>query len=208
MDDQASGLRELVRDVRHEAQRRENIVRERVVSTGPSRVAIVAATPEAYAKKFGTLLSEQAEACGVAVASSDSPAPEADWLADDLGVGYDPRCDESWQRASVVVLVTTPDPEAVLAAYAALKSAHAMVPLPAVELVVWNANDSSHAELIYESLRSTCELFLPVDFIGCTNIRPDECSNSIAGLVDRLMAQLPTSTTRNRQLNPLATQEA
>src|SRR5690606_16685917 len=118
-----SGLRELVRDVRHEAQRRENIVRERVVSTGPPRVAIVAAAPEACVTKLAAFLSEQAAACGVVVASSDSPVADADWLADDLGVGYDPQRAESWQRASVVVLATTPDPQSVLAAYATLKSA-------------------------------------------------------------------------------------
>lgn len=207
MVDQASGLRELVRDVRHEAKRRENIVRERVVSTGPPRVAIVAATPEVCATKLAALLNEQAAACGDVVASSNSPVPDADWLTDDLGVGYDPHRAESWQRASVVVLATTPDPDSVLAAYATLKSAHTAVPLPVVELVVWEASDPTQAALVYESLRSTCELFLPVDFAGCTSLSPLGCSSSVAGLVDRLRAQLP-SLQRNQQLNPLATQEA
>lgn len=208
MVDQASGLRELVRDVRHEAQRRENMVRERVVSTGPPRVAIVAATPHVPAKNLAALLREQAAACGAVVGGWDSPASDADWLVDDLGVGYAPQSTESWQQASVVVLTTTPDPESVLAAYATLKAAHAAAPLPPVELVVWEPADASQADLVYESLRSTCELFLPIDFAGCTSLSPTGSSRCVAGLVERLMAQLPSSIHPSQPVNPLVTHEA
>lgn len=177
MDNQADKLRELVRAVRHAA----------AVNTGPLTMAIYTADDGELAFKFEACLASACRERGIATNASS-----ADWQLVQLAGAFDVSDQESWQRASVLIVVTYGDDQSIVDCYRGLKVAADHTPLPPLEVIVV-ADDLDEGRVACERLAATCKRFLHCSMAGttCCEDNDDLLVASIQPLVNRLMGMAP-----------------
>ncbi|MGI9456558.1 MAG: MinD/ParA family ATP-binding protein [Aeoliella sp.] len=190
MDLQAGRLRQLVRQVRRAA----------IVATGPSVLSIVGANSSLDLDGVVHQLQVTAEERGVRVSSKLDSHDQTDWQLSDAGVGFKPDDISTWQRATVVLMVTTTDEQAVLDTYTALKLAARETPLPAIEFLVQDVPHGESSRHVYDRLRDTLERFLDCRPAGLTVISDSDAGQGMDQLIDRLLLLAPAAS-----CSPLAT---
>jgi flagellar biosynthesis protein FlhG len=90
---------------------------------------------------------------------SASLAPPSAWLLFDAGDAFGSWSAELAQTVGRVLLVTTPEPLSVLAAYAALKHLHRVAPRAAVAMVVNRCEAAARAEAVHRCVLGAAERF-------------------------------------------------
>jgi flagellar biosynthesis protein FlhG len=93
---------------------------------------------------------------------------ESDFLIIDTAAGIAHNVTSVLHAASAVIIVTTPDPTAVVDAYATLKVLHRESPAKPVWLVVNDVVGIGDAEQTFQQIRSAAERFLqhPLELLG------------------------------------------
>jgi len=90
----------------------------------------------------------------------ESLVGDVDYIVLDAGPGQSSWAQRLWQRARVVALVTTPDDDAVLDAYASLKLAFADGSQMTCRLVVNQAESDAAAASTHRRIHNSCQRFL------------------------------------------------
>ena len=189
MDDQAHQLRQLVQAFRQAAE----------VSTGPPLLLVATAAGDEQVTQFADRLIQAAAVRGVAIAATASsvnqPAP-CDWQLSLLAGEYQIADAESWQRASLCILITASDDESIVGSYKLLKQASLATPLPSTELVVVSGGHAIRAEAALERFQQTCENFLSLTVTHATAIDTidDFGALHVEMLVERLAMLAPLSS--------------
>ncbi len=94
-------------------------------------------------------------------------ATRADLVVLDGGNGLHPFTRRLWQTCSELVLVTSPDTNAVLDTYAALKVAMDPARRPRIHLLVNLCASQDEATQIHDRIRRSCQRFLGFDLPDC-----------------------------------------
>jgi len=121
------------------------------------------------------------------IADLRSLGPHADVALLDVGSACDAVAHRFWQAADEVLLVTTPDPVAVLDAYAAVKTFWAGAGKTPVASLVNQSNDEAEAAEVHERLRQACRRFLGADLAQAGTAPADNalarvCATAVAAL--------------------------
>jgi flagellar biosynthesis protein FlhG len=105
---------------------------------------------------------------------------ESDFLIIDTPAGIAHNVTTVLDAASAVIIVTTPDPTAVVDAYATLKVLHRAHPTKAVWLIVNDVVGVGDAEQIFNQIRSAAQRFLqhPLEHLGSIP-RDEELSEAV-----------------------------
>lgn len=180
-----------------------------VLLRGPAGVQLV---PGVWA------LGEPPDASAPAVArlltQINSLAPHADVVVLDAGSSITRAARGFWQAADEVVLVATPDPVAVMDAYAAVKVLLAGQSLDGVQLLVNQATDASVADDVFARLTRATHRFLGHSLAGVVRLPAlsrdraglfvrDEPAGEAAAAIERLaalVAEPRRAAERNRAL--------
>jgi flagellar biosynthesis protein FlhG len=128
------------------------------------------------------------------IAELRNMGPHADVALLDVGSACDSVAHRFWQAADEVLLVTTPDPVAVLDAYAAAKTFWAGSGTTQVASLVNQANDDEAAE-VHERLRQACRRFLGVELTQAGTAPADSAlahvsASGMAGLNSQTRCEL------------------
>jgi flagellar biosynthesis protein FlhG len=108
------------------------------------------------------------------IADLERMGPHADVALVDVGSACDAVAHRFWQAADEVLLVTTPDPVAVLDTYAAVKSYWATGGATQIASVVNQVSDGAEAAEVHERLRQACRRFLAADLSQAGSVPADK----------------------------------
>ncbi|MBX7167693.1 MAG: P-loop NTPase [Pirellulales bacterium] len=124
----------------------------------------------------------------------------ADFIVLDVGAAMTRPARRLWQAADRVLLTTTPDPVAVMDAYAAIKVLMAGHALSSIRLLVNQATDPLMAADVHERLSRACRRFLgepvalaghlPAINRGAALFTRDDASGVAAMALDRITQEL------------------
>ncbi len=202
MDQQATRLRQLVRQVRQAA----------IASTGPPLFALVASNKSIDLSAIHQSIRRTATAQGIRVGGAIDRLEEGDrqleidWQFVDAGVGYSEDQRSTWEQASAVLVVTTTEDQAILAAYTTLKLASQQTPLPVIEFLLQDNAIGQEGAIseptlqAYDRLTNTCERFLGCRPAALTVVSPRDSRHGFQELVDRWIAIAPAGETLSRPL--------
>lgn len=98
----------------------------------------------------------------------------ADIVLIDVGSGSHDVVRRFWQAANNVVMVTTPDPVAVMDCYATIKSMLSGENSDALRLIVNRVASTAVAEDVYQRIQQSCRRFMGVslNYLGCAVDQP------------------------------------
>ncbi|MFO0904562.1 MAG: P-loop NTPase [Pirellulales bacterium] len=143
----------------------------------------------------------------------------AEWVLLDAGCGAPDVVRRFWQAADDVLMVTTPEPNAVLEAYAAFKTLLVDSVRPRLRLVVNQAADGAAAQDVHQRIDQSCRRFLgrevrlaghlPVDALvadAARRQRPvlmahanSNAAQAVVQLASRLLAENPDASGREER---------
>lgn len=138
------------------------------IRLGPAGIQILpGASPLGRATQWTTASQERF------IADLRSLGMHADVALLDVGSACDAVSHRFWQAADEVLLVTTPDPVAVLDAYAAVKSFWTGGGMTPVASLVNQATDDAEATSVHERLRQACRRFLGAELAEAGTVPAD-----------------------------------
>lgn len=142
---------------------------QEVLQPGPAGIGVVAgkSMPSRHHR-------DVASAAAQLVARLARLGPRADFIVLDAGCGTGAPVRRLWQVARLVLLVTTPDPQSVMDAYAAIKFVTSDISDPVLCAVV-NRSDHDAAE-IHRRIQQTCQQFLHLRIGRGPSIPADRCA--------------------------------
>jgi flagellar biosynthesis protein FlhG len=145
---------------------------------GPGKLQVL---PASGAR--GNLSRPSTADCGWLVAQLPGLGSQAERVVVDAGNGMDPPTGGVGQAADALLVITTPDVAAVMAAYASIKALAAAGPPPPVYTVVNMAPSRSAARRVHVQLAEACRRFLNahVEGIGYVGEDPAIAAASKAG---------------------------
>jgi len=101
--------------------------------------------------------------------------PRADLVVIDGGNGLHPFTRRLWRSSAAVVLLATPEPSAVLDAYAAIKVAAGPAGRPGVRLLVNMCPSAEVADDVYGRIAQSCRRFLGFELPPCDWLPIEPC---------------------------------
>lgn len=110
---------------------------------------------------------------------------DSDFLIVDTAAGISGSVTGILKAVDEVIIVTTPDPTALVDAYATIKVLHQAVPATPIWIVINDVTDLNDAERVYAQLRSTTARFLHREITHLGTIPRD------AELVEAVREQMP-----------------
>jgi flagellar biosynthesis protein FlhG len=129
----------------------------------------------------------------------------ADLIALDAGSGGHEVLRRFWRAADEVMLVTTPEPQAVMEAYAAIKRLAGANPTAVLRLLVNRATDSSVAKDVHQRICEASERFLELA-LGLLGSIPDDPTFETAGLPGNFWAMREADNPASVALDVIAAQ--
>ncbi len=90
-------------------------------------------------------------------------APDTEVVVVDGGNGTRSGMQAIWEASEAALLVTTPDPPAVLRVYTLLKLLHSGGPRPLIYCLINRASDATTAGAVFARLHQACRRFLDLD---------------------------------------------
>jgi flagellar biosynthesis protein FlhG len=129
----------------------------------------------------------------------------ADLIALDAGSGGHDVLRRFWRAADEVMLVTTPEPQAVMEAYAAIKRLAGANPTAVLRLLVNRAADSSVAKDVHQRICEASERFLELA-LGLLGSIPNDPTFETAGLPGNVWAMRDGDNPASVALDVIAAQ--
>ena len=125
-----------------------------IVHSGPDGIQIVPGSPVAQPTVSSTALDRLLNQCR-------AMGRHADLVILDVGSYVDSSMQQCWEQADELVMVTTPQPNAIMDTYATLKS---ITPTPSQQPIYCTVNQTSsnveESQTVFERLDRSCRRFL------------------------------------------------
>ena len=157
-----------------------------VLDRGPGGIQIL---PGAWAS--GALVQCTVAAQQRLIQQLKSLGRHADMILVDAGSGAGEVVRRFWQAADDVVLVSTPDPVAVMDSYAVIKMLLAGEQPPPVRIVVNQTEDETSAEEVHQRIDISCHRFLGIRTVAAGHVPHDRHVPAAAQNLVPMMIQSP-----------------